>query len=126
MIENQRKSRTIHYGLGLCLMLASTTLMAHSKLVSSVPEADSNVSSSPKQIRLNFNENAVLKGLEIRDSNNKAVPIKFKPQDTAMRTHKVTIPTLKKGTYTVNWKIISKDRHPLSGKYQFTVAPDSP
>lgn len=124
MTTNQHKYPIARLGLGLVLAVASTQIFAHSKLVSSVPEADASVTEAPKQITLTFNENAVLKGLEIVDADNKAVPFKFKHKATAQKIHKVTIPKLKDGSYTVKWKLLSKDRHTINGKYNFTVTDD--
>lgn len=122
MITNQHTSPILRLGLGLILAVASTQIFAHSKLLSSVPEADADLSEAPKQISLTFNENAVLKGLQIVDADNKAVPFKFKHKATAQKNHKVTIPALKEGTYTVKWKLLSKDRHTINGTYDFTIS----
>lgn len=121
MTTNQHKHPVARLAIGLVLAVASTQIFAHSKLVSSEPEADASVAQAPKQITLTFNENSVLKGLEIVDADNKAVPFKFKHKATAQKIHKVAIPALKDGTYTVKWKLLSKDRHTINGKYNFTV-----
>ncbi|MDQ8935356.1 copper resistance CopC family protein [Acinetobacter rudis] len=125
MIFTQHKSY-IHFALALILGLSSSQLYAHSKLISSIPASDSTVSQSPKQIKLSFNEKTTLKKIEIHDENHNVIPLKFKAQAAAAKNYTINVPTLKDGSYSVHWKLKSKDQHLTEGSYPFSIAKTAP
>lgn len=108
------------------LLLLPNTAMAHSKLQSSAPAADSTLDTVPGQIEMTFNT-------EIESLSN------FKLLNAAgeqVETGKATVsgdtmtgtlpPDLANGVYTVKWTIIGADSHSVEGEFSFTVnAPEA-
>lgn len=114
------------------LMLALFTLLmwtmpgiiqAHSELVESLPQADSRLKASPTQVVLTFNEAIEAEFIELDVLNSKGAEVNNEKAQVS-DNHKqllLDLPQLKEGIYTVTYKIISADGHPVSGAYVFTV-----
>jgi methionine-rich copper-binding protein CopC len=119
--------------VGLLATLAMFTVAnaanAHPKLESSEPAPDATVSSSPKEIRLNFSEGVLAKftGIELKDAAGK--PIATGDSATDPKDKKLLIvpvaANLTPDRYTVTWHAVSDDTHRVEGKYSFQVAQDS-
>jgi len=114
--------------LVLLLVLAfPTASWAHSKLETSTPPADAKLTENVSEVSLSFNENI--------DENLSTVKIKNE-QDEAVEVAEVTVTgnnmvgtlaaPLPTGSYTVEWKIVGGDGHPVDGTYNFEVdAPEA-
>ena len=109
------------------LLMTSPMAQAHSRVVSSNPAAGSTITKMPSAISLTANEELVkLNGKEISKISLIA-PDKSAIKLGAIAANKLTIsaPILQKsfksGTYTINYRIISADGHPVSGNFTFTL-----
>ena len=111
--------------LALVTTLAATSASAHPKLVKSDPAADAKVVTSPKELRLSFNEELVPKfsSAEIKDQNGQKVEI-----GTATADHldkkQLVVPLAKPltaGKYKVVWHAVAADSHRVEGSYSFTI-----
>jgi methionine-rich copper-binding protein CopC len=96
---------------------------AHPKLIASDPSAGA-VVSSPKEIRLTFNEglSAAFSGIELMDQRGQK--INTGTATIASDKKQLVIPIaapLPQGTYTITWHVVGADSHRLQGKYSFTV-----
>ncbi|MEY3089214.1 MAG: hypothetical protein RLZZ208_482 [Actinomycetota bacterium] len=99
---------------------------AHSALVSANPVAGADLSESPAEVRLTFNESLLLLGnenpnkLEVLNSSGEVVsgkvsvsgPEIFVPINQEMAVS---------GEYSVRYRVVSADGHPVEGEYKFTV-----
>lgn len=96
---------------------------AHAELESSVPEANSQMDSSPAGIELKFNEaiEAKLGSLEVLDNKSHSVTKNKPVVSNNSQTLQLALPKLNEGLYTVSYSIISADGHPVSGSYVFVV-----
>jgi methionine-rich copper-binding protein CopC len=97
---------------------------AHAKIESSEPKADSELSVSPKEIRLHFNEEIepAFSGIQLLDANEAAIPlpkIAFDQRDP--RAMSTTLPSLNPGHYSVRWSAMTHDGHKAKGQYTFVV-----
>ena len=101
---------------------------AHAILESSSPEASTLLASSPKEIRLDFDEQveATLGDVRIYDSEQREVS-KSNTERSASDTSVVTaeVPTLKNGVYVVVWRVVSADGHPVTGAFPFEIGTKS-
>ena len=108
-------------------ILAATAASAHPKLVKADPASDSVVTSSPKELRLSFNEELVTKfsGVEIKDQKGEKVEIGTTVIDPGNKKQLiVALPKpLASGVYKVNWHAVAADTHRVEGGYSFTVKP---
>ncbi|WP_054957856.1 copper resistance CopC family protein [Paenibacillus dakarensis] len=95
---------------------------AHSKLQISVPPADSTSTEHVKELSLTFNENinTTLSTLIITSDNGEKIDnAEVSIGDNLM---KATLESpLGPGTYTVEWKIVGADGHPVKGNYSIHV-----
>ena len=101
---------------------------AHAILESSSPEASALLASSPKEIRLDFDEQveATLGDVRVYDSEQREVS-KSNTVRSASDASVVTaeVPTLKNGVYVVVWRVVSADGHPVTGAFPFEIGTKS-
>jgi len=110
--------------LTLLLVMYALPAGAHSALVSSVPSANSTVVDFPMDVVLNFNEELMIVG----DANPNKVEV-FDEQgalisgESVVNGASVTTPVgiNGNGTYSVKYRVVSKDGHVVEGNYTFNV-----
>lgn len=99
------------------------TASAHAVLKQATPVQGSQLDESPDRITLTFNETLSehLYRLKVFNQDMQLVT-QQKPQLTKQK-HRIVldIPELSEGVYTVSYKVISADGHPVSGLYTFSV-----
>ena len=112
-------------GAGLTLAVA-TPAQAHDELVSSYPEADSTIASSPAEITLSFSGELIAgmqsAAVEVIAPDGENVATDAPSEDGTSITQHLT-PDPPAGIFTVRWKVVSSDGHPISGEYTYTVEP---
>jgi methionine-rich copper-binding protein CopC len=103
------------------------TASAHPKLLTTEPAAGAVVTNSPKEVRIKFSEDLVLKfsGAEVKDKRGRKVAIGAPVVDPANKKLLVMpVPTpLPAGVYSVDWHAVASDTHRIKGSYTFTVEP---
>jgi len=105
------------------LLAAAFSVSAHAVLESAIPEPDARLAESPPYVELVFNESVDARAafLQVLDSDSKAVA-KGAPEPAAGgRGVRAALPELGEGHYTVSYRVISADGHPVSGAFVFTV-----
>lgn len=116
-------------GTTLCALLAvvgtAAPAAAHAVQTDSTPAEGRVVSSAPKQVTVTFSE-----GVSMSDGSIRVLGPDGKRLDTdkvrdvpgKANTHSVGLkPDGPKGTYTVAWKAVSDDSHPVAGAFTFSV-----
>ena len=118
-------SLTALLGLLLALMLAgATSASAHAALLSSDPAQNAVVQTAPTQVVLHFSEQVTLATDDLRvfDPAGKRVDSGSTGHnggdDTTARVALAS--GLAQGTYTVAWRAVSADTHPVSGAFTFS------
>ncbi|MFE9771049.1 copper resistance CopC/CopD family protein [Streptomyces sp. NPDC005931] len=114
----------------LLLLGSAAPATAHAALRGTDPEDGSVVASAPRHLTLTFTESVGLleDSFRVYDPTNHRVPLD-EPQhaDGRSDTARVALPAgLGKGTYTVAWRVVSSDSHPVSGAFTFSVGAPSP
>jgi len=99
---------------------------AHPQLQSADPAPGAATTTSPKQIRITFNENVIPKmsGVEVKDQTGKIIPTGKAATDPANKKLLV-VPIseqLPPGDYKVEWYTVSDDTHRVKGSFSFSVA----
>jgi copper transport protein len=124
--------------IALCLTLAPVVAyggraLLHATLLRSVPRANAVLKTPPESIRLVFSEAVVPELSQIalvrRDSlkvvlDSLRLPVANDPRDVHTLVGRVS--ELRAGRYTVMWRILSADAHPISGNFAFVVQSGSP
>ncbi|MEU1700486.1 MULTISPECIES: copper resistance CopC/CopD family protein [Streptomyces] len=118
-------------GILLILLLTGTApASAHAALRASDPEDGSVVKAPPTHITLTFTESVGLleDSFRVYGPDNRRVHME-EPEHAAgsADTARAALPRdLDEGTYTVAWRVVSADSHPVSGAFTFSVGKPSP
>lgn len=126
MLKHVKTSVLLTLGLLLILVFPTAT-WAHSKLETSTPAADAKLTESVQEVSLSFNENIDenLSTLKVKNAQGESVEVAEVKvnQNTMLGTLTAPLPS---GSYTVEWKIVGGDGHPVDGTYAFEVdAPEA-
>lgn len=113
--------------LPLVGLLTAAPASAHDKLVETSPAAGSTVTSSPAAITLRFNSPVqdISSLVRVTDAAGAVALESAGVIDGTVVT--VAVPTtLANGTYTVTWRVVAGDGHPVQDAFVFTVAAPAP
>lgn len=106
--------------------LATSPASAHAFLDHAVPGVGTDVSGSPRELRLYFTQGVVVafSGVKVASASGGAVPASkavSDPSDPSVLIVRLGH-ALAPGTYTVSWHVVSVDTHLTSGTFHFTVS----
>ncbi len=102
---------------------AASTAWAHAALESSTPANDEVLARAPKRVVLRFSEpvETAFGSVRVYDGAARRVDdggtTRLEPREVAVRLRS----GLARGTYTVAWRVVSADSHPVSGAFVFHV-----
>ncbi|MEO6871292.1 MAG: copper resistance protein CopC [Chthoniobacterales bacterium] len=109
------------------LIVAVTSVQAHSTLERSEPKNGAVLKQAPNEIRMWFSEpiKVTLSTIEVRDGSGKQVDGKDARADAREPSlvHLSLAPNLGTGTYKVSWTAVAQDMHVAKGSFSFRVAP---
>ncbi|MGN5240890.1 MULTISPECIES: copper resistance protein CopC [unclassified Rhodococcus (in: high G+C Gram-positive bacteria)] len=130
-----KKLVTIFAAAAAVLLLGVTPAQAHSTLIGSTPAADAAVAGSPEEIELQFNQTINTAFATVTLTDGEGTQRGSSESIVDGDRVRLSIPEpLAAGGYTVGYRVISADGHPITGSYAFTVtaaagqtpAPDAP
>lgn len=103
------------------LTLAAPGAQAHSALVSSTPGDGSSFSEIPEEIVLEFNEDIEPIGNEVAVTgpSGAEVAVGELVVDGPVVTQPIDVDGA--GDYTVTWRVVSADGHPISGEFTYEL-----
>lgn len=104
------------------LLMGAGATAAHSSLVSSSPAEGETLTTAPAQVELVFDQtiNSSFLTVAITDESGK----RFDDNSPAVDEERVRVKTtaaMTPGRYTVAYRVISADGHPITGSYSFTL-----
>ncbi|WP_369192614.1 copper resistance CopC/CopD family protein [Streptomyces sp. R08] len=115
--------------LFLLLLGTASTASAHAALESTDPADGSVLKSAPRTVTLTFSESVALldDSFRVYDPDNRRVSTSSAHHAKgAGDTASVTLPgKLGTGTFTVAWRVVSADSHPVSGAFTFSIGKPS-
>ncbi len=125
-----RRALVLLGALLILLLAGAAPASAHAALRASDPEDGSVVRTAPTHITLTFTESVGLleDSFRIYGPDNRRVPME-EPEHAAgaADTARAALPrNLGEGTYTVAWRVVSADSHPVSGAFTFSIGKPSP
>lgn len=105
------------------LLVPATPAAAHNSLQEATPARDARLTTAPKQVTLRFLQrlNPDFTTITLRDATDRQVPAGAPAVEGTTGTVRIEEP-LGNGTYTVAYRVVSRDGHPVQGSYRFTVA----
>lgn len=111
----------------LAALALPASAFAHASLIKETPTFKQELTASPRQIVLEFDQtvDALPKAIEVLTPDGKNVAGKPRAV-TAQRELVAALPRLPKGPYTVRWQALSNDGHIVSGVYTFGVGVAAP
>ena len=105
-------------------VIGENGVFAHAFLDHADPPVGSTVATSPKEVRVWFNEELepAFSTLHIVDAAGKSVDREDGRVDSSDSTLlRVSLPALPPGTYHVVWRVLSLDGHTTEGDFNFAV-----
>ncbi|MDG4782383.1 copper resistance protein CopC [Micromonospora sp. WMMD961] len=107
----------------VALLLPASPAWAHNTLRSATPVQESTLASAPTEIVLEFVErlDPTFTTIVLTDAAKRKVPTGDPVVGGAKGSVQLT-EALPNGTYTVAYRVVSTDGHPVQGSYPFTVA----
>ncbi|MEU1301815.1 copper resistance CopC/CopD family protein [Streptomyces shenzhenensis] len=116
--------------LGLLLLGGAAPASAHAALRDTAPADGGVVVSAPRHITLTFTESVALldDSFRVYDPGNRRVTTgEVRHAAGRSDTARVSLPDgLGTGTFTVAWRVVSADSHPIAGAFTFSVGKPSP
>jgi copper resistance protein C len=101
------------------VLVTATPAQAHTTLTSSDP-AKGSTATSPAQIRLTYADPVRFPGVVVRDAKG-GHHESGKPNAVDNHVTQQVAGTLAPGVYTVGWRVVAEDGHPVTGEFTFTV-----
>jgi copper transport protein len=125
------RRRTVSVSGRLCLLAvaalvalaASPSALAHTTLESSTPANDEVLGKAPARVVVRFSESVetALGSVRVYDGSVRRVDDGATTHPEPSRVEVGLKPGLPRGTYTVAWRVVSEDSHPLHGAFVFHV-----
>lgn len=113
----------------LVLFAGVGTASAHAALTDTDPQDGSVLKSAPRRVTLTFSESVGLLDDSFRVLTPENRPVRTgapRRADDRSDTASVTLPRgLGTGTFTVAWRVVSADSHPVSGAFTFSIGKPS-
>lgn len=110
-------ARTLFVGL----ILLAAPAFAHSKKEGTTPADGAVLASPPEVIAMQFDKPITITRFRLEDAEGTEPAFEAPDGLAAATEYTVTPATLAPGTYTVEWRGISADGHPVDGSFAFTV-----
>ena len=129
MFRIRRPRSVVVAALGIAavaVFASASPASAHATLESTSPEQGSEVQSSPAGVSLRFSEPVGIgpRAIQVLDAGGRRVD-DGSPSHPAGRQDAVQVglrEQLPRGSYTVVWRVVSADSHPIAGTFSFGVA----
>ena len=104
------------------VVAAPSPASAHSRLTSTSPAAGSTVRTAPRSVSLTFNERLLGRYSNITVTGPRGATYSVGRPRQVDTTTTQDVQPLGSGQYTVAWRVVSADGHPIGGSFRFTVA----
>jgi methionine-rich copper-binding protein CopC len=104
------------------LLLSAPAASAHADLLEATPADGEVLQAAPDMVVLTFNDVLATYGLglQVLDADGKSVGA-TSPTASGRELRAQLPSSLPDGAYTVQWRVVSADGHPVSGEYAFGV-----
>lgn len=110
----------------LSTVLTASTAAAHNALVSTTPASGATVATMPTEVVLHFDQPSGALGTRVVVLGPAGDVAAGGPRLLDDDVRQPTGPGSPAGTYTVNWRVVSADGHPVQGTFRFTTTRRSP
>ena len=104
--------------------VSGASALAHTKLESSMPQANAVVATAPTQVRLQFSDPLELPFSKVKLVDEKGAVLeasKVAVDGANPRALVATVPALRSGAYRVHWSTVTRDGHKVKGEFGLRV-----
>ncbi|WP_435298850.1 copper resistance CopC family protein [Timonella sp. A28] len=101
--------------------LGQASAFAHDVLIDSNPKDGDTLTTAPKTLSLEFNNPVQELGGQFIVKSSDGTEVASDAPASAGRTVTFELPELTNDTYSVAWRVVSSDSHPIEGALTFTV-----
>jgi methionine-rich copper-binding protein CopC len=109
-------------GAALAVPLGVAPAWAHNSLTAADPAKNAVLTKVPERIRLTFLQKPDSKSMSITVTGADGQPVSLGAAEVDGTASVATITQpLDNGAYTVSYRVVSRDGHPVQGSYRFTV-----
>ena len=108
---------------GLSFALAGAAAAAHSRPETTTPANGEVVAQAPALIAISFDLPMRVTRIELTNAGGDAFALGRTDEMAPVTRFEATPPPLPAGRYTVKWRGLSADGHPMSGRFSFEVEP---
>lgn len=108
--------------LVVALALTAGSVAAHSKKQSTVPADGAVLTASPDTIMMNFDMPLRVTLIALRDDAGADHALTRTDNMQPVSDFSATAPALGAGKYTVEWRGLAADGHPMQGQFSFDIA----
>ena len=105
----------------LALGLVSQTAIAHSSKEGTRPNDSAVLTTSPETIGMTFDMPMRVTLVSLTDQNGKEHTLTRQDNMQPVKVFDATPPLLPIGSYTVEWRGLAEDGHPMQGTFSFQV-----
>ena len=110
--------------LALALALApGGAATAHSRAETTEPANGEVIAAAPAVITISFDKPMRITLIELTGAGGKALALERTDDMAPVTRFEAVPPPLAAGRYTVEWRGLSEDGHPMSGRFSFEVRP---
>lgn len=105
------------------VLIPASAANAHDELTGTVPESGATVAQVPEEVRLTFSGTPQRIGSEFKVTDTDGT--EWAEGDLKIVDNSVTQelkPGAPAGQYTVSWRVVSADAHPIEGAFSFTAS----
>ena len=106
---------------GLALVSTAPAL-AHDSIIGSDPADGAALAASPAQVALTFTDEIQAVGSQVVVADAAGAQVAAGAPAVVGTGATLPLPTLADGAYTVTWRVVSSDGHPIDGTFTFSVA----
>ncbi len=122
----KRSHRLVALGwavLATLVMSVAGEIHAHSKQETTFPEDGAVLAAAPDVVSLSFDEPMRITMISLTGEAGDTFELERSDEMEPVTEFRATPPPLPKGRYTVEWRGLSSDGHPMQGRFSFEVAP---
>jgi methionine-rich copper-binding protein CopC len=106
----------------LLVVVPAAPAWAHSQLLATTPADRATVTAPISEVTLTFNEPVQQRFTVVVVNGPGGVSYSHGPVRVVDTTVHQPVKPLRSGSYTVRWRVVSADSHPVEGTFGFTVA----
>lgn len=110
------------YALVVAVTLAAGSVAAHSKKQATVPADGAVLSTAPETITMKFDMPLRVTLITLRDDAGTGHALGRTDNMQPVSDFSATAPALVAGKYTVEWRGLAADGHPMQGQFSFDIA----